>query len=142
MVGERLGRLYHRGRARWTDARVHESLRFRAGRHHFRARFVHHHNPTLVHRAAEDPAVLGTEGARLAGTRSARAAVDAPFVFIAAFFKDYVLRLGFLDGGRGYVVSQVAASYAVYKRLRYYEMKRNPASRELARNLLAEGQDP
>ena len=28
MMGERLGRLYHRGRARWTDVRVHESLRF------------------------------------------------------------------------------------------------------------------
>ena len=28
MVGEKLARLYHRGRARWTDARVHESLRF------------------------------------------------------------------------------------------------------------------
>ena len=26
MMGERLGRLYHRGRARWTDVRVHESL--------------------------------------------------------------------------------------------------------------------
>jgi hypothetical protein len=51
---------------------------------------------------------------------------------MAAFIKDYVLRLGILDGGRGFVVSQVAASYAVYKRLRYYEMKRNPASVELA----------
>ncbi|HEY1044446.1 MAG TPA: glycosyltransferase family 2 protein, partial [Telluria sp.] len=28
MVGERMARFYHRGRARWTDARVHESLRF------------------------------------------------------------------------------------------------------------------
>ena len=28
MVGERIGRLYHRKRARWTDARVHESLHF------------------------------------------------------------------------------------------------------------------
>ncbi|TAM32983.1 MAG: glycosyltransferase family 2 protein, partial [Burkholderiaceae bacterium] len=27
-VGEKLARLYHRGRARWSDARVHESLRF------------------------------------------------------------------------------------------------------------------
>ena len=59
-----------------------------------------------------------------------------PFVHLAAFLKDYVLRLAFLDGWRGYVVSQVAASYAVYKRMRYYEMKRNPASREMAADLL------
>jgi hypothetical protein len=30
----------------------------------------------------------------------------------------------------------VAASYAVYKRMRYYEMKRNPQSREQAAALL------
>jgi hypothetical protein len=53
------------------------------------------------------------------------------------------LRLAFLDGWRGYVVSQVAASYAVYKRMRYYEMKRNPASREAAAEVLRSyGLDP
>jgi hypothetical protein len=65
-----------------------------------------------------------------------------PLVFVAAFLKDYVLRLAFLDGGRGYVVSQVAASYAVYKRLRYYEMRRNPASRELVAGLFGPSADP
>lgn len=42
-----------------------------------------------------------------------------PMVFVATFFKDYFLRLAFLDGARGYVIAQAAASYAVYKRLRY-----------------------
>jgi hypothetical protein len=66
-----------------------------------------------------------------------------PFVHLAAFFMDYVLRLAFLDGWRGYVVAQVAASYAVYKRMRYYEMKRNPASRDAAAQLLrGYGLDP
>jgi glycosyltransferase involved in cell wall biosynthesis len=40
MVGERLGRLYHRGRARWTDARVHESLRFSGPTESFRHSFT------------------------------------------------------------------------------------------------------
>ena len=62
---------------------------------------------------------------------------------LAAFIKDYFVRLAFLDGWRGYVVAQVAASYAVYKRMRYYEMKRNPASRQLAADLLhGYGLDP
>jgi glycosyltransferase involved in cell wall biosynthesis len=135
MVGERLGRFYHRGRARYTDVRVHESLRFDGPTHTFRAPLVHHHNPTLVHRQLK---IL-----RYAELK-ARDWIDrdrpvrlwmCPLVFMAAFVKDYLLRLGFLDGGRGYVVSQVAASYAVYKRLRYYEMKRNPASRELVEGL-------
>jgi hypothetical protein len=66
-----------------------------------------------------------------------------PFVFLAAFLKDYLLRLAFLDGWRGYIVAQVAASYAVYKRMRYYEMQRNPESRALAaRQLRSYGLDP
>ena len=60
-----------------------------------------------------------------------------PFVGFGAFFKDYVLRLAFLDGWRGYIVARVAASYAVYKRMRYYEMLRNPESVELARSASA-----
>ena len=140
MVGEKLGRLYHRGRARWTDVRVHESLRFEGSTRTFREPVVHHHNPTLAHRQMK---ILRYSELKardwLDRGRPARLWMS-PLVFIAAFLKDYLLRLAFLDGGRGFVVSQVAASYAVYKRMRYYEMRRNPASREAAAKLL--GLDP
>jgi glycosyltransferase involved in cell wall biosynthesis len=140
MVGERLGRLYHRERARWTDVRVHESLRFNGSTVSFRQPFVHHHNPTLVHRQMKILRYAELKARDwLERDRPVRLWM-APLVFMAAFFKDYVLRLAFLDGARGYVVSQVGASYAVYKRLRYYEMKHNPASRDLTRDLL--GLDP
>jgi hypothetical protein len=136
MVGERLGRFYHRGRARWTDVRVHESLRFDGAIETFRAPLVHHHNPTLVHRQLK---ILRYSELKardwLDRDRPVRLWM-CPLVFLFTFVKDYLLRLAFLDGGRGYVVSQVAASYAVYKRLRYYEMKRNPASRDLVEGLL------
>ena len=136
MVGEKLGRLYHRGRARWTDVRVHESLRFDGSTRTLREPFVHHHNPTLAHRQLK---ILRYSELKardwLDRGRPVRLWMS-PFVFIAAFLKDYFLRLAFLDGGRGYVVSQIAASYAVYKRMRYYEMRRNPASREAAAKLL------
>ncbi|HEY5810103.1 MAG TPA: glycosyltransferase family 2 protein, partial [Povalibacter sp.] len=142
MVGERLGRLYHRSRARWTDARVHESLVFNGTTITFRRRVVHHHNPTLVHRQLK---ILQYSELKahdwLEQNRPVRLWM-APLVFMAAFLKDYVLRLGFLDGGRGYVVSQVAASYAVYKRLRYYEMRRNPPSRDRAPTLHAIDPEP
>jgi glycosyltransferase involved in cell wall biosynthesis len=143
MVGERLGRLYHRQRARWSDVRVHESLLFDGPVVSFRQPFVHHNNPTLVHRYlktlrySELKARDWLDRGRPAGLWM------CPFVFLAAFLKDYLVRLAILDGGRGFVVSQVAASYAVYKRLRYYEMKRNPASREMAASLLKQyGLDP
>jgi glycosyltransferase involved in cell wall biosynthesis len=140
MVGEKIARLYHRGRARWTDVRVHESLRFDRPTITFKAPFVHHHNPTLAHRQLK---VLRYSELKardwLDRDRPVRLWM-CPLIFLAAFLKDYLLRLGILDGGRGFVVSQVAASYAVYKRMRYYEMRRNPASRDLAAKLL--GLDP
>lgn len=132
MVAEKIGRIYHRDRARWTDARVHESLVFRGATGSFSGSVVHHHNPTLLHRQAKILKYSELKARDWLDRKRPVRLWTTPLVFMAAFFKDYVLRLGFLDGGRGFVVSQVGASYAAYKRLRYYEMVRNPASRECA----------
>ncbi|HEY0333249.1 MAG TPA: glycosyltransferase family 2 protein [Stenotrophomonas sp.] len=132
MVGERLARLYHRGRARFSEARVHESLRYEGHAESLRASFHHLHNPTLVHK---DLKALRYAELKALDWRDKQRPVRmwlSPLVFVAAFFKDYVLRLAMLDGWRGYVVAQTAAGYAVYKRMRYYEMQRNPASVEMA----------
>jgi glycosyltransferase involved in cell wall biosynthesis len=137
MVGERVARFYHRARARWTDARVHEALRFDGRPLLFKAPFVHHHNPTIVHRYAK---VLRYSELKAQDwlERGRKPRIWAcPFVYLAAFFKDYVLKLAFLDGARGYAVAHVAASYAVYKRLRLYEMTVYPASRDLAADFMA-----
>jgi glycosyltransferase involved in cell wall biosynthesis len=136
MVGERMGRLYHRGRARWTDARVHESLRFEASTVEFRAPFRHHQNPTLVHKHLKMLMYAELKSLDRLDRKKSPQMWATPLVGIAAFFKDYFLRLAFLDGWRGYIVSRVAASYAVYKRMRYFEMLRNPESVELGREQL------
>jgi hypothetical protein len=132
MVGERLGRIYHRGRGRWTDVRVHESFRFAGPTESFRHPFIHLHNPTLVHRYLKSVRYAELKARDWLDQERATRMWMCPLVFAAAFLKDYLLRLAFLDGWRGYIVAQVAASYAVYKRMRYYEMKRNPPSVELA----------
>jgi glycosyltransferase involved in cell wall biosynthesis len=143
MVGERLVRFYHRGRSRWTDARVHETLVLNGATTEMHAPFEHHHNPSLVHRHLKILRYAELKARDWLDNGRPVRLWAGPLVFIAAFIKDYFLRLAFLDGYRGYVVSQVAASYAVYKRMRYFEMKRNPASRELAAQLLHKyGLDP
>ena len=136
IVGERLGRLYHRGRARWSDVRVHESLIFNGRTVDLEQPFIHHHNPTLVHKQFKTLLYAELKARDWLDRQRPTRMWMAPFVYMAAFLQDYVLRLAFLDGWRGYVVAQVAASYAVYKRMRYYEMKRNPQSREQAAALL------
>jgi hypothetical protein len=53
---------------------------------------------------------------------------QTPFVYVLAFLKDYLFRLACLDGWRGFMIAHTAASYAIYKRMRYYEMRHNPES--------------
>ena len=136
MVGEKMTRLYHRDRARWRDVRVHESL-IREGREvRFDAPFEHLHNPTLVHKSLKvlRYAELKARDWRQRG-RKPRMWL-CPALFFVTFFRDYILRLGVLDGWRGFVISQTAATYAVYKRMRYYEMCQNPDSIALADDAL------
>lgn len=135
-VGEKLGRLYHRGRARWTDARVHESLCFDGRAPVLKAPFEHANNPTLVHKQLK---VLRYAELKCRDWLDKRKPVrmwQAPFVYLLAFLKDYVFRLAMLDGWRGFLIAQTAASYALYKRMRYYEMVRNPASVDAAAEAL------
>lgn len=142
MLGERMARIHHRDRARWTDARVHESLRWDGRAETFDAPFIHLHNPTLVHKQLK---VLRYAELKCRDWHEKDKPVRiwlAPLVYLAAFVKDYLLRLAVLDGWRGLIVAHTAAAYAVYKRMRYYEMRRNPASMEQARaELLRHGLD-
>jgi glycosyltransferase involved in cell wall biosynthesis len=140
MVGERLLRLYHRERARWTDARVHESLRLDGPQVSFAAPFRHHHSPTLVHKQLKVLSYSELKARDWLDQRRAPRMWQVPFAFAGAFLKDYLLRLAFLDGWRGFIVAHIAASYAAYKRVRYYEMVSNPASRELGAQALARHQ--
>lgn len=135
-VGENLARLYHRDRAQWSDVRVHESLQFNGKAARLRAPFEHTNDPTLVHKQLK--VLLYAElKCRDRHERGKPPGMwQTPLVYVSAFFKEYFVRLAFLDGWRGYIIAQMAASYAVYKRMRQYEMSVNPESVELAARAL------
>lgn len=124
--GERKARIYHRDRARWSDSRVHETLLFDGPSQLFQHAFNHRNNPTLVHKQLKVLRYAELKALDWHEKRRPVAMWKAPFVFLGSFLKDYVLRLGFMDGWRGFVLSQMAADYAIYKRMRYYEMDRDP----------------
>jgi hypothetical protein len=136
-VGEKMARLYHRDRARWTDARVHESLRFDGTAPTFGAPFDHINNPTLVHKQLKVLRYAELKCRDWLDKGKPPRMWQAPFVYALAFVKDYLFRLAFLDGWRGFMIAQTAASYALYKRMRYYEMVHNRASVERAGAALA-----
>ena len=127
-LGEKLARVYHRERARWSDARVHESLVFDGPARTFHAPFEHANNPTLVHKQLKVLRYAELKCRDWQDRRKPAHMWQTPFVFVLAFAKDYFLRLAFLDGWRGFMIAHTAASYAIYKRMRYYEMLHNPDS--------------
>jgi glycosyltransferase involved in cell wall biosynthesis len=136
LARERIERLYHRDRAQWSEALVHEALRFNGPAAEMRAPLLHAYTPSLTQRCLKDLYYAELR----ARERHARGRTGSlwlvPMLFVVTFLKDYLLRLAVLDGGRGYVAAHLAASYSVYKRLRGYEMDVHPESIELAREAL------
>lgn len=132
MVGERIARIYHRQRASWSDKRVHESLRLDGPQAEFKQPFNHRHNPTLLHKQLKVLRYAELKALDWKAKNKPARMWQCPFVFLSAFLRDYIFRLAVLDGWRGYVMAQTAASYAVYKRMRYYEMLINSDSIPMA----------
>lgn len=136
LARERIERVYHRDRAEWTAAPVHEALHFKGPAIELHAPLLHAYTPSLAQRLLKDVyyAELRAREWRRRGRRCRPWL--APVIFLATFFKDYILRLAVLDGARGYIAAHLAASYAVYKRLRCYEMQVYPESIAAARAML------
>jgi glycosyltransferase involved in cell wall biosynthesis len=136
LARERIERLYHRERAQWTEASVHEALEFQAPAIDLRAPLLHAYTPTLLQRSIKDLYYAELRAREWAARGRPSRLWLAPLVFLSTFLKDYLLRLGVLDGARGYIAAHLAASYAVYKRLRRHEMLLYPESVEMARAAL------
>jgi glycosyltransferase involved in cell wall biosynthesis len=136
LARERIERLYHRDRAQWSMAPVHEALRFSGPALELRAPLLHAYSPTLAHRILKDVYYAELRARQRTALGRRPMLWLTPLVFLATFLKDYVLRLGALDGARGWIACYLAASYAVYKRMRQYEMRVNPRSIEVARATL------
>lgn len=128
MRREYKARLYQAAHARWSEPRVHESLQYRGRGVKFRAPLEHRHDPTLVH--AQLKALRYAELKALDRVEQGRASLPWgwPLAFAATFLKDYLLRLGVLDGTRGWIAAYLDAHYTLYKRLRQYEMQRERPS--------------
>jgi hypothetical protein len=107
---------------------VHEALQYDGVSPVLDAPFEHANNPTLVHKQLK---VLRYAELKCRDWHERGKPVrmwQAPFIYLATFIKDYLLRLACMDGWRGFIIARTAASYALYKRMRYYEMHANPSS--------------
>jgi glycosyltransferase involved in cell wall biosynthesis len=121
-------RLWRRGHARFSDSRVHERVLVDGSTGRLSPPLIHYTYDTLDQALEKMTryARLGAEQAHAAGQRStpAKAVLRGAW----AFFRTYVVRLGFLDGAPGFVLARYNAHTTYYRYLMLWYLGRGAAT--------------
>lgn len=119
-------RFYNRHKGKWKDVLVHESVslvdgakveKLRGDILHFSMENAAHHNRKLT----EIYAPLAAEQMFLQGKRTTP--IKIVFTAFAAFFQNYILKSGFLDGFPGFCIARFASHYTFLKYLLLWELQ-------------------
>ena len=117
-------RFYNRRKGKWKDVLVHESVKLIDGTKieklrgdilHFSMENAAHHNRKLT----EIYAPLAAEQMFLQGKRTTP--IKIVFAGFSAFFQNYILKGGFLDGFPGFCIARFASHYTFLKYLLLWE---------------------
>lgn len=123
-------RLFRPDQGSWQGGRVHESFRTQGSVGRFSAPLLHHTYSDL----SEYLRQLDSFSSLAARELHARGERPGPLKVLAsppaAFFKNYLLKRGFLDGMPGLAVSAMAAVSALFKQLKLLELARNSPPKE------------
>lgn len=122
----RVTRLFRRGRARFSERRVHEQLLVEGRVVPLQSDIIHHTDPDLHHyfRKFNRYTSLAAEEMAAEGRRCSAAdlLLRPPFQFV----KMYVLRGGVLDGVEGFILAVVSSAYVFVKYAKLWERTRQP----------------
>lgn len=109
-------RIWPRGKASWAGS-IHETIEFVSAPRitTLKGDLLHYSYYSIDELAARQPKyyTLGAQEALAKGKRCSAAALVARTAW--TFLRDYVIRLGFLDGYAGYVVCKMNAHYTFMK---------------------------
>jgi glycosyltransferase involved in cell wall biosynthesis len=123
-------RLYDRRRARWAGQYVHESVTPDGPVGTLRGELLHHPYRDISHHLQTIDRYT-TLAARQAAEQGRHAsALDVLVRPVLAFLRNYVVRLGFRDGGVGLVVSLLNSHYVLLKFAKLWELGRRDHVRD------------
>lgn len=110
-------RLFPRGHARWEGAFVHEELRVDAGVPvtHLAGDLLHYTYYSVEEHRERARKYAGLAAERLRGRGQAGLVLKAIFSPAWRFFQMYCLKLGFLDGWRGWRIATITAREVGWK---------------------------
>ncbi len=117
-------RLYNRTHTTWNEAAVHEGLVFPPGTRKITLTgYIHHYTSRNIQDFATktvDYAMLNAEKYHRQGKQASWLKCRIAPVF--SFIKNYIFRLGFLDGAAGFTVAKMNAWYTWLKYVRLREL--------------------
>lgn len=117
-------RLFRRDSARFSNVRVHERLEIDGTTGRLKNDLIHYTDENLFHYFEKFNRYTSLAAQDLWGSGKQFSLFDVvvrpPFLF----FKMYFLRLGFLDGMHGLILSMLSAAYVFVKYAKFWEMGR------------------
>jgi glycosyltransferase involved in cell wall biosynthesis len=122
-------RLFDRTRGGWSGDLVHESVRVRGSVGRLRGHFEHHPYADVADhlRKVDSYTTLWARQAFAAGRRTN--VLDMAAAASWAFFRNYVLKRGFLLGSAGFIVSVINTHYTFAKLAKLRELVQNARGR-------------
>lgn len=116
-------RLFRKSKGRWEGGRVHESFKVEGPAGRFRSPLLHY-SYSSVSEYLEQLESFSALAAADYFDRGVRAG-PAQLLFLppVVFVKNYLLRLGFLDGVPGLIVSVLSAQSTFFKYLKLWELQ-------------------
>ena len=117
-------RLFDRRSGRFNEKVVHESVEMDAKPGHIKAQMLHYTFPTIaVHLSKIDAySILGAQVMHAKGKKMGL--LSACVHGVVKFFKMYLLKLGFLDGKEGFLLSTISSFGVSLKYFRLWELNR------------------
>lgn len=119
-------RLFRRGAARFSDDQAHERLIVDGPIHKLKQPLMHEAITTMDQMLGKMN-MYSTASARMLHARGRKASLlTAVFHGCWAFFRTYVLRLGFLDGREGFILAVANAEGSYYRYIKLMLEWKNP----------------
>ncbi len=119
----RVARLFHKGRARFNFAAVHEGLEIRGSVGQLKHDLLHYTDPSIYHYFSKYNRYTTLAANELSEKGKKGHLSDMLIRPAWLFIKMYLLRLGFLDGMQGLLLAIFSSSYVFTKYAKLREME-------------------
>lgn len=108
-------RLYHRGRAAWEGAFVHESVKTTGRTADLRGNLLHYTCASLTQHVRTMDRYTGLAAQEMLTNGKSASVGMLVFDPLWTFFRTYIMKRGFLDGPQGVAIAWMAAFYVFLK---------------------------